>query len=267
VKDDPDGSDTRAGVTNYDDLYADIVLWLKNGWIDYVAPQLYWEFGHKNAPFEVLLEWWSRHTYGKHCYIGLGIYRAGSSDAWRDSTLIPRQLLAIRSYPQIQGAIYFSSKSFINNPNGWSDSLRENYYRYPALISPMEYLSINKPFPPAVDYEKTYKSFTGDSISLFIKIPEKDQQVKYYAVYGFSEPPMENYPDSDPSNLLYLLPLESSADKPIRLPVNDNIHYLKVTAINAVNEESEAVEVEIIKPSPVLTIPALLLHWLKPVYL
>ena len=45
------GSDTHAGQTNYDDLYADILLWLKNGWIDYVVPQLYWEFEQKNAPF------------------------------------------------------------------------------------------------------------------------------------------------------------------------------------------------------------------------
>jgi uncharacterized lipoprotein YddW (UPF0748 family)/predicted transcriptional regulator len=131
---DPDGSKTTAGQTNYDDLYADILLWLKNDWIDYVAPQLYWEFGHKAAPYEVLLEWWSRHTYGKNCYIGLGIYKAGTNQVWRDRTLIPRQLEALRNTPNIQGAIYFSSKSFVNNPNGWSDSLRNNYYKEPAAV-------------------------------------------------------------------------------------------------------------------------------------
>ena len=66
------GSPTHAGQTNYDDLYADILLWLKEGWIDYVAPQLYWEFEHSVVPFGVLLDWWSKHSYGKHCYIGLG---------------------------------------------------------------------------------------------------------------------------------------------------------------------------------------------------
>ena len=137
---DPDGSATTAGVTNYDDLYADILLWLKNGWIDYVAPQLYWEFGHKAAPYEVLLEWWSRHTFGKHCYIGLGVYRAGSNSAWKDPSLLPRQLTALRNTPNIHGAIYFSSKSFVSNPNGWSDSLQLNYYKEPALIPPMEWI-------------------------------------------------------------------------------------------------------------------------------
>ncbi len=137
---DPLGSATNAGQTNYDDLYADILLWLRNGWIDYVAPQLYWEFGHKAAPYEVLIDWWSKHTYGKHCYIGLGIYRAGSNDAWKDSTLIPRQIELLRNTPNMHGMIFFSSKTFNKNPNGWNDSLRTNYFKEPALIPEMNWL-------------------------------------------------------------------------------------------------------------------------------
>jgi uncharacterized lipoprotein YddW (UPF0748 family) len=137
---DPLGSATNAGQTNYDDLYADILLWLRNGWIDYVAPQLYWEFGHKAAPYEVLIDWWSKHTYGKHCYIGLGIYRAGSNDAWKDSTLIPRQIELLRNTPNMQGMIFFSSKTFNKNPNGWNYSLRTNYFKEPALIPAMNWL-------------------------------------------------------------------------------------------------------------------------------
>lgn len=138
---DPMGSNTKAGQTNYDDLYANILLWLKEGWIDYVAPQLYWEFGHRAAPYEVLLDWWSKNTYGRHCYIGLGIYRAGSNAAWRDTTLLARQIDALRNTPNIQGAIYFSSKSFINNPNGWSEMLRTKYYAEPAETPLMPWLS------------------------------------------------------------------------------------------------------------------------------
>jgi uncharacterized lipoprotein YddW (UPF0748 family) len=129
---DPDGSNTKAGQTNYDDLYADILLWLKNDWIDYVAPQLYWEFGHKAAPFEVLVDWWSKHTYGKNCYIGLGIYRAGSNEAWKDKTQLPRQIELIRNTPNLNGMIFFSSKTFDKNPNGWNDSLRTNYFSTPV---------------------------------------------------------------------------------------------------------------------------------------
>ena len=143
---DPRGSATKAGQTNYDDLYADILLWLEKGWIDYVAPQLYWEFEHPAAPFGALLEWWSKHTFGKACYIGIGYYKAGTNKIWRDKTLIPRQLRALRNTPNIQGAIYFSSKSFYPNPLGWNDSLRNNFYQYPALVPPIP--GINGELPP-----------------------------------------------------------------------------------------------------------------------
>lgn len=131
-QDSVNGSRTRAGQTNYDDLYADILLWLKEGWIDYVAPQIYWEFEQKNAPYQTVLDWWSTHTYGKNCYIGLGIYKAGSNTYWKDNTQLPRQIEALRKTPNVQGMIFFSSKSFDKNPNGWSDSLRLNYFKDPA---------------------------------------------------------------------------------------------------------------------------------------
>ena len=131
-KDPINGSKTTGAQTNYDDLYADILLWLQKGWIDYVAPQLYWEFGHKIAPYEILLDWWSKHTYGKNCYIGLGIYRASSNAAWKDVTQLPRMIDALRNTPNIQGMIFFSSKTFYKNPNGWGDTLRLNYFKEPA---------------------------------------------------------------------------------------------------------------------------------------
>lgn len=133
-KDSINGSNTRAGQTNYDDLYADILLWLKKGWIDYVAPQIYWEFEHKAAPFQVILDWWSKNSYGKNCYIGLAMYKAGSNNYWRDDTQLPRQIEAIRRAPNVQGMIFFSSRSFEKNPNGWNDSLRLNYFKDPATL-------------------------------------------------------------------------------------------------------------------------------------
>ncbi|CAN5777574.1 family 10 glycosylhydrolase [soil metagenome] len=131
-RDPVNGSKTFRAQSNYDDLYADILLWLKSGWIDYVAPQLYWEIGHKNVDFEVLIDWWSQHTYGKNCYIGLGIYRAGSNAAWKDRTQIPRQIKKLRSTANVHGMIFYSSKTFEKNPYGWADSLRLNYFSVPA---------------------------------------------------------------------------------------------------------------------------------------
>lgn len=138
---DPEGSDTQAGQTNYDDLYADILLWTKNKWIDYVTPQLYWEIGFKRADYTVLLDWWSKHAYGRHMYIGHGIYRAFENNPpWKLKNQLPRQIEMLRKYPTIQGSIYFSSKTFYKNPNGWNDSLRNNYYKTPALIPEMDWL-------------------------------------------------------------------------------------------------------------------------------
>ena len=134
----PMGSNTKAGQTNYDDLYADILLWLKKGWIDYVTPQLYWEIGHNLADYETLIKWWSQHTYGKLCYIGIGIYRAGTNDAWKDKTQLPRQINMLRSTPNMHGMMFFSSKTFEKNPNGWNDSLRLNYFKEPALPPKMK---------------------------------------------------------------------------------------------------------------------------------
>ena len=56
------------GPTNYDELYADVLLWLQKGWIDYIAPQLYWERGHPLASYDILLRWWNEHSYERHLY-------------------------------------------------------------------------------------------------------------------------------------------------------------------------------------------------------
>ena len=127
---DPDGSQSR-GLSSYDEIYADVLLWMRNGWIDYVAPQLYWAFGNRSAPFEVLTDWWSKHTYGKDCYIGIGYFMAGYNAAWRDKTQVPKQIQYIRNTPGLKGMVFYSSRSFEKNPFGWNDSLRLNYFRSP----------------------------------------------------------------------------------------------------------------------------------------
>jgi len=135
---DPRGSKTQAGPTDYDYLYADILLWLKKGWVDYIAPQLYWEMTSKHVPFDVVLDWWSKNTNGKKCYIGLGVYRAGCNKAWSDKNLLPKQIEKIRKTPNIQGMMFYSSRSLERNLNGWSDSLRLNYFKEPAMTPRMK---------------------------------------------------------------------------------------------------------------------------------
>ncbi len=150
-KDDPEGSATNAGVTNYDHLYADIRKWLREGWIDYVTPQIYWEIGHGLADFETLCQWWNDNTYGRHLYIGLAPYKLdpeSSVAAWRSAKQLPAQLRMLRKYPNISGSIYFSSRQFTRNLFGFQDSLMKRFYRYPSLTPPLIWMKLMKPNPP-----------------------------------------------------------------------------------------------------------------------
>ncbi len=175
---DPDGSATVAGQTNYGDLYADILLWLKNGWIDYVVPQLYWEFEYKRAAFAPLADWWNRHSYGRPCYVGIGYYRASSNQYWRDPNQLPRQLNLVRESKNLGGEVYFSSKSFDKNPNGWNDTLQQHFYNYPALIEPMPWLDAMKPSKPLVQVIST-----RDSLVFQLTRGSAGDTLKGYAVY------------------------------------------------------------------------------------
>ncbi|MBG0859203.1 MAG: family 10 glycosylhydrolase [Bacteroidales bacterium] len=130
------GSATRAGVTNYDDLYADILLWQKEGWIDYVTPQLYWHIGFNLADYSVLSEWWSHNTYGCRLYIGQAPYRIGrkvTAKEWRTSREIVKQVLLNRTYPNIDGTMFFSARVLRSNPLRLWERLSGGVFRYPAL--------------------------------------------------------------------------------------------------------------------------------------
>jgi len=144
---DPEGS-YSSGTTNYDDLYADVLKWLKNGWIDYVAPQLYWERGFRVADYELLLNWWAQHAYGRHLYIGHGVYRINSNAAWSNPNELPVQITEARTLNTVQGSMFYSAKSFNGNPRGIEDSLRNHFYHYPALRPVMSWLNGKAPESP-----------------------------------------------------------------------------------------------------------------------
>ncbi|HPT32833.1 MAG TPA: family 10 glycosylhydrolase, partial [Prolixibacteraceae bacterium] len=149
---DPEGSATHAGTTNYDDLYADIRKWLREGWIDYVAPQIYWEIGHKLADYETLCKWWNDNSFGRQLFIGLAPFKVdkkASVRAWKSPRQLPAQLQMLREYPNISGCIYFSSKCFKRDLLGFQDSLIKRYYHSPALTPPYYWPGLVKPNPPS----------------------------------------------------------------------------------------------------------------------
>ena len=148
---DPEGSDTRAGATTYDNLYADVRRWLNAGWIDYVAPQLYFSIGYEPADYRKLVEWWVENTAGRHLYLGKAAYKINNNadTRWTDPDQIPSQLRLDRQFPEIKGSIFFSAKSFKPNPLGIQDSLTQHYYRSAALVPRMSWMGGQAPVAPS----------------------------------------------------------------------------------------------------------------------
>ncbi len=238
---DPEGSDTRAGQTNYDDLYADILLWLKEGWIDYVVPQLYWEINHKLCDYGTLLDWWANHTYGKDLYIGHGLYRATESPtaAWKRKDELPEEIQMLRNYKNVQGSIYFSAKDFLPNPNGWCDSLRNNYYKYPALIPPMPWIDTIAPMQPSILKITENKKAAAPSFDIDCNAGNKleTEEVKNIVLYF-----------SNNINDLGKLPMQIQAvDRNFQttltlpfttLPDDSNDCYVAISSVDRQNNES-----------------------------
>jgi uncharacterized lipoprotein YddW (UPF0748 family) len=134
---DPAGSATT-GLQSYDANFADTRGWVAQGWLDYIAPQLYWHIGFHTADYAVLLRWWARVVAGTgvHLYIGQAAYRvgvAGQPRAWWDPAELARHLAANREYPQVSGDIYFSARSLRADRLGAVSRLAAAYYQRPAL--------------------------------------------------------------------------------------------------------------------------------------
>jgi len=239
IADDSEGSNTKAGVTNYDGLYADILLWLKNKWIDYVAPQLYWEVTQKVVGFKVLADWWARHTYGRQLYIGQGIYRAlePHSYAWHHKNELPDQIQFLRQYPQIKGSVFFSSSTFQSNPNGWSDSLRNNYYKYPAIPPPMNWIDSTKPEAPVLSYDSTKSTFFTTSVDLYFRDTVKNDLLNRYIIYQFDS--LDSIDVDSPKNIKEIILSGNNFYHFIfDVPDSQNKIIIAATALTKTNNES-----------------------------
>lgn len=171
---DKSGSRTQAGQTNYDDLYADVLLWLKNDWIDYVAPQIYWHIGKKVANYKIIAKWWNKNSYGKPCYIGQGAYRLNpesSIKSWHSANEIIRQIKLNRKLKNVDGSMFFSAKNFVENKLGINEELVKEMYKDPAMhmLNPLFVGEI--PNRPKLKKENMKLEWT------------KQQNAAYYVVY------------------------------------------------------------------------------------
>ncbi len=236
---DPLGSDTRAKQTNYDDLYADILKWLREGWIDYVTPQAYWHIGFEIADHQKISEWWDTNSYHKNLYIGLGVHRLNKKSKykeWRSNKQIVRQIELSRSLPNVSGNFYFSSKVFIKNPLRLNQILRKKMYPYPALIPVNPSLPGKPPSPP----DNPEVTSTRDSvfISWNHNIPPAGKG--YFVVYRYKD--KEEINTDDPSAIL-LLTNKPEISLKKRFFISRRKYKLLITSVSRSHYESEPGEI------------------------
>ena len=180
---DPEGSATKGGQTNYDDLYADVLMWMQQGWVDYLLPQLYWEHGSHAAPFGVLMPWWYGHCYKRHVYYGLAAYRMmnSGSGAWSGVKELMWQLRDVRGQCPNSGYAFFSASSFDKIRAPIKDSLQNSFNKYPALVPPMPWLDS---IPPVAPVLKVAPEGNGAWLKWEESNPQKEPL--RYVVYRFT---------------------------------------------------------------------------------
>lgn len=131
---DPLGSDTRGGVQTYDDLHADTRKWVKEGWIDYICPQVYWEIGNAAADYRELVAWWDQTVRGTgvDLYVGEALYKCGDPAqpaAWQDPAELSRHLDLAAGYDQVDGHVFFSARHVKTDPAGAMARVVADHYR------------------------------------------------------------------------------------------------------------------------------------------
>lgn len=137
-KTDPRGSNT-SGLQNYDALYADVLLWDKNGWVDYLLPQLYWDLYHKSASTLELIGWWNDCGLARHLYIGQDVQRT------MDKKELATKVSLSRIHENVQGNCWWPGYSVTANVGGVADSLATDHQSAPALCPSYPWISSEAP--------------------------------------------------------------------------------------------------------------------------
>ncbi|HYW31110.1 MAG TPA: family 10 glycosylhydrolase, partial [Gemmatimonas sp.] len=140
------------GLNAYAKLYADARKWLREGWLDYFTPQLYWPTTKPEQSYAGLLKWWVGENYkGRHIWAGNFTSRAGApgASAFPVSELL-KQIAVSRAQPGSTGNVHFSMISFTNNQGGMNDALVTGPYAAAALPPASPWLTVPAPSRPVV---------------------------------------------------------------------------------------------------------------------
>lgn len=231
------GSRTSEGIPAYDELHADALNWLKNGWIDYVAPQLYWSIDHPKSSYKELVQWWAKHLNGRHLYIGHATYkmRDRQGDKGWASDELQKQLLLNRSQPLALGSIFFSAKDFLRDLGQSTTQIKTSFFQTPALIPAMPWKDNTPPTPPtqlqvfrASDGSNTLQWKPGATAT-------DGEQAAYFVVYKFEE---GQKADLENARAIVSIQPNTSFKDVATLSGNTKKYYYAVTACDRLHNES-----------------------------
>lgn len=228
------GSDTQ-GLQNYDDLYADVLKWINNGWVDYCVPQLYWQIGHPSADYATLIQWWNRYAGNRPLYIGEDVERTVKyADPQNPSA---HQMDAKHRWHErsqnVKGTVLWYAKAAVDNVGNYGSILRNVYWRSPALQPLMPWVDDKAPKKP----RHVKPVWTSDGYILFWKAPKgKDWRdlASRYVVYRFRKGEKQSLDNS--SNIIAV-----TYDTMLRLPYEkgkEKFIYV-VTSLDRMGNESK----------------------------
>ena len=233
IADDPRGSNTTAGTTNYDQLYADVIKWQEMGWIDYLLPQLYWQIGHPTVDFEMLANWWGNNNYNRAMYIGHGVYKINQESKtkeWAMPNELPKQIKLLRTIPGIHGSAFYSSKHFNRDLMGFQDSLKLNLNRKPAIIPTMNWIDDTPP-QPVIKFKKRGKKIKWKVIETTVEMDKPNRFVIYTNKQG-------THFDIDNSEFIYKI-TKAQSFKFNKINKKRKKYEVRVSVLDRLHNESE----------------------------
>ena len=219
------------GLSSYNDLYADCMFWMRNHFIDYLTPQLYWPYGG-SQDYGKLMPWYadSAGKYNRHFYPGQAAYRISASEGNWSPSEVPNQIRANRKNPNSQGSVFFRALvGVLDNEKGFTDSLKNDLYKYPALLPIMNWKDTVKPNPPLnLQFGKIASSGRSGLIWDIPNTAGDGDSASRYVVYHFNNPtPLQ----SDYDNAENIYSIESNRES---FPSSSSLsapYYFSVTCI------------------------------------
>ncbi len=183
-KNNPDGSDT-SGMSSYSAIYADSRSWVQNGWVDYICPQIYWAFETQAAPFDILVDWWSKLCADTDVklYIGHAVYKLGTDEKGFDSVSQLSRQFDMCCKSGVDGSVFFRYRNLKENLLGCADLIKDYSFEQVNNLE-NESQKFNK------NAEKYIETVPLTSTELKITTPENGYRTtdKNVSVTGVADP-------------------------------------------------------------------------------